>query len=72
MEETWIFYTAEGTAAAPDGAECENLQILGIETGRDAEQALQTLLDAAPWIHAAGYREIRARRCGSAVRTFRT
>ena len=61
--ETFIFYTGEGTTTAPDGTEAENLQILGIETGCDAGQALQNLLDAAP---GSGTQAIRRSAPGSA------
>lgn len=69
--DQYLFYTGDGSTAAPDGAAVENYQVLGIEAGSGARQALQVLLENSPWIRTAGYQEIRACRITGPAQIFR-
>ncbi len=52
----YIFYTTEGETIAPDeDVEVDNCQVLGRIKARNAEQAMQLLLQENPWIEEAGF-----------------
>ncbi len=53
----FIFYTDDGYTIAPNNAELENLQILGIEYGETKEEALDNLYKNNDWIIANGFSE---------------
>ncbi len=51
----FIFYTFEGSAIAPNDADVENLQVLGIENGLNVNDALNKLLTDNKWIEEYGF-----------------
>jgi len=51
----FIFYTFEGSTIAPNNEDVENLQILGIESGLHANDALEKLLTDNKWIEKSGF-----------------
>ena len=53
----FIFYTDDGYTIAPNNAELENLQILGIEYGETKEEAMDNLYKKNDWIVANGFSE---------------
>ena len=53
----FIFYTDDGYTIAPNDAELESLQILGIEYGETKEEALDNLYKNNDWIIANGFSE---------------
>lgn len=55
----FVFYTDEGYTIAPNNAELENLQILGIEYGETKEDALDNLYKNNDWIITNGFSESR-------------
>lgn len=57
----FIFYTDEGFTIAPNNAELENLQILGVEYGETKEKALYNLYKNNDWIIANGFSVSRVR-----------
>lgn len=51
----YIFYTSEGFTQSPNGTDCENMQILGFEKGKNLEEAKSNLLKSNPWILGYGF-----------------
>ena len=51
----FMFYTFEGTTYSPNESYCENLQILGFETGKNLEEAKNRLLENNSWILEYGF-----------------
>jgi len=51
----YIIATFEGDTFAPNGGQIENLQILGIESGKSPEDAWECLLRDNSWISIAGF-----------------
>lgn len=52
----YIFYTPEGYTIAPnENIEVENCQLLGIDLGKDENEAKTNLLKHNPWITEAGF-----------------
>lgn len=51
----FIFYTDEGYTVSPNGAEVENLQVLGMAKGESRECALKNLIEENNWIDEAGF-----------------
>ena len=46
----YVFYTFEGYTESPTGKECENIQLLGFEYGRDKKAAKKELIETREWI----------------------
>lgn len=59
--ETYIFYTDEGITIAPNDEYIENLQVLGIESGKSQKEATMNLLKNNTWIHDMNFSEERIR-----------
>jgi hypothetical protein len=51
----YIIATFEGITFAPNGGQIENLQILGIESGKSPEEAWERLLRENSWISSTGF-----------------
>ena len=46
----YVFYTFEGYTESPTGKECENIQLLGFEYGKNKYDAKKTLVKTRNWI----------------------
>ena len=46
----YVFYTFEGYTESPTGKECENIQLLGFEYGRNKKSAKKKLVETREWI----------------------
>lgn len=46
----YVFYTFEGYTESPTNKECENIQLLGFECGKDKVDAKQKLVETREWI----------------------
>ncbi len=52
----YIFITREGSTAAPNGSEIENMQVIGIvENVETEDEALKKLLQENTWIYDAEF-----------------
>lgn len=51
----YVFYTFEGFTRSPSGEDCENIQLLGFECGKDAEEAKKRLVETEEWIEGLGF-----------------
>ena len=51
----FIFYTFEGYTLSPNNTDIENLQILGVESGLNQNDALEKLLASNKWIEESGF-----------------
>jgi len=56
---TYLFYTDEGYATAPNNNKLDSLQILGIEDGETKEEALVKLFHNNEWIKMNGFSKSR-------------
>ncbi len=65
---TYLFYTDEGYAVAPNNNELDSLQILGIEDGETEKEALAKLHENNNWIKANGFSDSRIR-CQAILKT---
>lgn len=52
----FIFLTNEGNTTSPNDTDVENIQVLGIESGKDEKTALTKLLKENKWIKKAGFK----------------
>ena len=46
----YVFYTFEGYTESPSNKECENIQLLGFECGKDKVDAKQKLVETRGWL----------------------
>lgn len=46
----YVFYTYEGYTESPSNKECENMQIIGFESGNDNLYAKRKLVETRSWI----------------------
>lgn len=46
----YVFYTLEGYTESPTGKECENIQLLGFESGSNKKAAKKNLIENRNWI----------------------
>ena len=46
----YVFYTFEGSTESPTGKECENIQLLGFEYGKNKTAAKDELIATREWI----------------------
>ncbi len=46
----YVFYTFEGYTESPSNKECENIQLLGFEYGKDKFDAKRKLVETREWI----------------------
>ena len=57
---SFIFLTHEGLTQAPNFEDIENLQLLGIATGKTSREAFENLLKENDWIRDSDYTEATA------------
>jgi len=50
MMKKYVFYTFEGFTESPTGKECENIQLLGFEEGKNQKDAEKNLIAENKWI----------------------
>ena len=50
MMKKYVFYTFEGFTESPMSKECENIQLLGFEEGRNQKDAEKNLIAENKWI----------------------
>lgn len=50
MMKKYVFYTFEGFTESPTSKECENIQLLGFEEGRNQKDAEKNLIAENKWI----------------------
>ena len=46
----YVFYTFEGFSESPSGKECDNIQLLGFESGMNKRDAKKNLISTRKWI----------------------
>lgn len=51
----YIFFSSEGFTQSPNETDCENMQILGFEKGKNLEEAKSNLLKNNQWILEYGF-----------------
>lgn len=51
----YVFYTFEGFTESPTNKECENIQILGFENGKNQSEAKNNLIKENKWIEQKGF-----------------